>query len=179
MGDDVRILEHAPNGFMNVTGVAGDELANLKLVQAAASVNTMADGPIIVVMSQHVNCGHSQTVHSKGQMEHFGVIVDDKSHTTGRKQCIVAPERCAIPIDARDGLPRIDMRISVDAKMDKCSQVFIAADSPWDPLVLDKDFEEEFHDTVTKLPEVKDTAPQCLSQDQCLFTETEVEVTKM
>ena len=32
----MRILEPVPNGFVTVTGMAGNELANLKLAQAAA-----------------------------------------------------------------------------------------------------------------------------------------------
>ena len=89
LGEDTRILEHVPNGYVNITGVAGNELANLKLAQAAALVDTMADGPIIVVMLQCVNYGIGQTVHSKGQMEHFRMIIDDKSCNTDGKQCII------------------------------------------------------------------------------------------
>ena len=33
---------------------------------------------------------------------------------------------------------------------------FLAADSPWDPSVLDKKIEEEFCDAVTELPEAKE-----------------------
>ena len=92
-GEDVRVLEHIPNGYVNITGVAGNEIANLKLAQAAALVDTMADGPIILIMSQHANYGTGQTVHLKGQMEHFGLIVDDKLQNAGGKQCIIMPER--------------------------------------------------------------------------------------
>ena len=59
------------------------------------------------------------------------------------------------PLHVRDGLPRMDMRIPMDAEMDKCPHVFIMADSTWDPSVLDNEFEEEFYDAVTELPEVQ------------------------
>ena len=52
LGDGIRILEHILNGFVNVTGIAGNKLTNLKLAQAAALMETMADGAIIVIMSQ-------------------------------------------------------------------------------------------------------------------------------
>ena len=148
LGDDARILEHVPNGFVNVTGMAGDELTNLTSAQPAALVETVADGSVIVIMLQHENHGTGQTAHSKGQMEHFGVIVDDKSRNAGGKQCIITPKGCTIPIHVRDGPPHIDMQIPVDAKMDKCPHVFLAVDSPWDPLAPDNKFEEEFCDTV-------------------------------
>ena len=81
LGDDVRVLEHVPNRFVNITGVAGNELTNLKLAQAAALAQMMEDNPIIIIiMSQYANYGVGQTVHSKGQLEHFGcVVIDDKS----------------------------------------------------------------------------------------------------
>ena len=75
LGEDARILEHVLNDYVNITGVAGNKLANLKLAQAAALVNTMEDGPIIIIMLQHTNYGIGQTVHSKGQMEHFGAVI--------------------------------------------------------------------------------------------------------
>ena len=75
-------------------------------------------------------CGTGQTVHSKGQMEHFGMIIDNKSCNAGGKQCIIMPEGYTIPIHVHDGLPRIDMWIPTDAKMDKYPHVFLTADSP-------------------------------------------------
>ena len=156
LGEDMHILEHFPNGFVNVTGVAGDELANLKLTQATASVKTMADGPIIVIMSQRVNCGHGQTVYFKGQREHFGVIIDIKSQNAGGKQHIITLEGYRIPVHVRDGLMCIDMRIPTATKMDKCPHAFLMTVSPWDPLVLDNKFEEAFCNAVTELPEVKE-----------------------
>ena len=89
LGEDVRILEHIPNSYVSITGVASNEITNLKLAQAAALVDVMADGPIILIMSQCANCGVGQTVHSKGQMEHFGLVIDDKSRNAGGKQCII------------------------------------------------------------------------------------------
>ena len=92
----------------------------------------------------------------EGQMEHFGLVIDDKLRNAGGKQCIFMPEGYTIPIHVRDGLPHMDMQIPADAEMNKYSHVFIAADSTWDPSVLDKKFEEEFFDAVTELPEVKE-----------------------
>ena len=50
----------------------------------------------------------------------------------------------------------MDMQIPMDAEMDKYPHVLITADSTWDPSVLDNEFEEEFYDAVTELPEVKE-----------------------
>ena len=67
-------------------------------------------------------------------MEHFGLVIDDKSRNAGGKQCIITPEGYTIPIHVRDGLPRMDMRIPTDAEMDNYPHVFITADSTWDQL---------------------------------------------
>ena len=48
------------------------------------------------------------------------------------------------------------MSIPTDEDMDKYPHVFLTADSPWDPSVLDNEFKEEFYDTVTELPEVRE-----------------------
>ena len=111
LGGNVRILEHVPNSYVSITGVAGNKITNLKLAKVAALVDTMADGPVILIMLQYANYGVGQTVHLKGQMEHFGLVIDDKSRNAGGKQCIITPEGHTIPIHVRDGLPRMDMRI--------------------------------------------------------------------
>ena len=173
LGDNVQVLEHVPNRFVNITGVAGNELTNLKLAQAAALVQTMEDGLIVVIMLQCANCGIGQTVHSKGQMEHFGVVINNKSKNAGSKQCIVTPEGCTIPIHVRDGLPCIDMCIPMDADLEKCPHVFLTADSTWDPSALDNEFDEQFCDAISELPEVKeqrDGADPCI--DDCDFLRT-------
>ena len=107
-------------------------------------------------MSQHANYGVRQTVHSKGQMEHFGVVVDDKSCNAGGKQCIITPEGYTIPIHVCDGLPCIDMQTPMDTELDKYPHVFLTTDSPWDPLVPDNEFDEQFYNSIAELLEVKE-----------------------
>ena len=41
LGEDVQILKHVLNGYVNITGVASNALTNLKLAQAAALVHTI------------------------------------------------------------------------------------------------------------------------------------------
>ena len=119
-------------------------------------MDTIHDGPVIVILSQYANLGTGKTIHSKGQMEHFGVIFDDKSRSTGGKQCMITPEGYVIPLHVRDGLPRIDMSVPTDAEMEQLPHVFLTADSPWDPSLLDNEFPEEFFDTIMELPVVQE-----------------------
>ena len=98
------ILEHVENAHVDITGVADVEMTGLRVAQGASVVDAVHDGPVIAIVSQHAELKSGKTVHSKGQSEHFGMIVDDKSRACGGKQCMIAPEGHAVPIHVRDGL---------------------------------------------------------------------------
>ena len=91
-----------PNGFVNIVGVTGNEVTNLKIAQAKTSVETMANGPIVEIMSQCVNFGQGEMFHSEGQMEHFGALIDNNSHTTGENSAFshlrdaLSPHMCGM-----------------------------------------------------------------------------------
>ena len=155
LGSDARVLEFVEGAKVDVTGIADAAVSDLRIAQGAAYVETVDDGPIIIIMSQYANLGRGKTIHSKGQMENFGLVVDDRSRRLhGGNQCIITQEGYVIPIHIRDGLPRFDMRPPTDEEMEKYPHVFITSDAPWDPHCLDEEFSEEFHDTVMELPEV-------------------------
>ena len=78
-GEDVKILEYVKHATVDVTGINDTEVSGLKLAQAVGLVQTVNDGPIVVIMSQYANLGNGNTIHSKGQLEHFGLLVDDMS----------------------------------------------------------------------------------------------------
>ena len=84
--------------------------------------------------------GH--TIHSKGQMESFGLIVDDKSRTAGGSQCIVTNEGYVVPLHVHGGLTYMDMEPASDTDMENYPHVFFCADSPYDPSILDNEFIE-------------------------------------
>ena len=145
LGDDVRIIEYVEGAHVDITGVGDAEVKGLKIAQAAAKVDTVADGPIIVIMSQYADLGYGKTIHSKGQMEHFGQIVDDTSIRAGGRQCIITTEGYTIPLHIRDGLPRMDMSIPTDDDLAKYPHVFITSDATWDPTILDDEYNESFY----------------------------------
>ena len=155
LGDDVRVLEYVEGAHVDVTGIADSEVNGLKIAQAAGIVDTVADGPIIVIMSQYADLGKGKTIHSKGQMEHFGMLVDDTSRRAGGRQCVVTTEGYVIPLHVREGLPRIDMRAPTDEELDKYPHVFITSDAPWNPAVLDTEFDEDYFDAVMEDPDVQ------------------------
>ena len=97
LGDDVKILKYVEGIKINVTGINDSEVEDLRVAQAAGLVETL-DGPVILIMLQYAVLGTGKTIHSKGQMEHFGVVVDDRSRRNGGKQCVLTPEGYVVPI---------------------------------------------------------------------------------
>jgi hypothetical protein len=43
----------------------------------------------------------------------------------------------------------------MDAEMNKYPHVFLMSDAPWDPSVLDTEFDEQYHDAFMEDPEVQ------------------------
>ena len=47
----------------------------------------MTQGPVVLIMNQYVYYGKGSTVHSVGQISHFGLEIDDQSSVIpGHKQ---------------------------------------------------------------------------------------------
>ena len=59
-----------------------------------------------------------------------------------------------VPISIRDGSQRVDMHPPTNNELEKFPHVFSASDAPWDPPVLDEEFDEMFHDAIMELLEV-------------------------
>ena len=76
-------------GWVDATGINAINVCDLSIAQAAGVMPTVGDGKIIAIMSQCANLGEGQTVHSKGQMEHFGMCADDASCMCGGQQHVV------------------------------------------------------------------------------------------
>ena len=80
------------------------------------------------------------TILSCGQMEHYGVDVNDKSmKISGGKQRILTPEGYIIPMDFHDGLAYIKMRPYTDSEWDELPHVMLVSQNEWNPSVMDYD----------------------------------------
>ena len=68
----------------DVVGVTDHVLESLPIVQAAAKIETLTDGPIIAIFSNYtLRSGPRRTIHSNGQLESFGLLVDDHAQSVG------------------------------------------------------------------------------------------------
>eukprot|EP00977_Amphora_coffeiformis_P021002 scaffold8713_cov125-Amphora_coffeaeformis.AAC.1 len=118
-GDNVRVLEFMEDATVDITGINNAEVNGLHIAQGAAVVETIHDGPIIVIMLQYANLGQGKTIHTKGQMENFRIVVDDRARSAGGNQCVITTEGYVIPLHIRDGLPCFDMRPPTDEELEK------------------------------------------------------------
>ena len=140
LGEDVRVLEVDTFNKIDVTGVGQNAITGLNIAQGAAVVETMDEGPIVVIMSQYANHGKGKTIHSKSQLEHFGGVVNDSALAVGGRQSLITPEGYIVPLHVRDGLFYMDMHAPSDEELRDLPHVFLTSDAPWDPSVLDHEF---------------------------------------
>jgi hypothetical protein len=142
-GDDVRILDINEHIKIDVTGIANNDIDNLKLAQVAGVVNTMSDGPAVLIFLQYTLYRKGRMIHSKMQMEHFGCLVNDCARINGDTQSLVTPEGHGIPLSIREGLFYMDMHAPNNQEMETLPHVFVTSDSPWDPSVIDYSFSKK------------------------------------
>ena len=99
-------------------------------------------------MSQYAHKPDSKTIHSKSQLEHFGSIIHDSTITAGGHQMVVTHEGYAITLHVRNGLYYMDMSPATDTKLEHFPHVFLTANSPWNPNIVDDEFFFDASDTL-------------------------------
>ena len=138
-GSDVRVLAQG-FGVADVSGIADKSVTNLPLSTVAGLIETHK-GPIIGIFHQYAHYGQGKTVHSVNQLKHFGLTIDDTPKGLGLgQQCIKTPDGYIIPLSIRNGLPFMDMSPPTDTEIDGYPHVFFTSDLPWDPTILDNEF---------------------------------------
>ena len=63
-GSDIRVLSIIPHAHVDITGVGGDVMERLPLVQCASTVRTIDEGKIVLIMSQYAHKPDAKTIHS-------------------------------------------------------------------------------------------------------------------
>ena len=127
---DTWVLTIIPHAHVDITGVGGDVMERLPLVQCMSTVETIDEGKIVLIMSQYAHKPDAKTIHSKLQVEHFGGMVYDSAMGVGGHQMVVTHEGYAIPLHVRNGLYYMDMSPAMDNDFDQFPHVFLTADSP-------------------------------------------------
>jgi Reverse transcriptase (RNA-dependent DNA polymerase) len=141
-GADVRVINQTFEKA-DITGIADKSVSNLPLCSVAGLIETHR-GPIIGIFHQYAHYGKGKTVHSVNQMKHFGIIIHDTPRNLGMgQQCIQTPDGYIIPLSIRNGLPHMDMSPPSDLEMESYPHVMFSSDLPWDPTILDDEYQAE------------------------------------
>ena len=153
-GNDVRVIEKT-HRIVNVQGLDNHQVTNIPIV-TSVGITQSQRGPVIVVMHQAAHTGKGPSILSSGQLEHFGIVVDDKSSKVGGKQQISTPDGFVFPLNIKHGLPYLNLRPPTDRELSSpdIPHVVLTADGDWDPSILDTDL--DFADWKHSIPEDDD-----------------------
>ena len=161
VGADTRLLSTVPHAHIDITWVGSSVMECLPLIQCASVVDTLDEGKIILIMSKYAHKPDGKTIHSKSHIEHFGGIVYDSAQAAGGNQMFVTHEGYAIPLHVRNGLYYMDMQPASDSDLTTYPHVFIMADSPWNPDIVDEEFFLDSLDSLINLPIIQQCHNGC------------------
>ena len=156
-GEDVRVLSYTDRSA-DITGIGDSHMEDVPIVTCAGVVQTTR-GPIVIIMNQYAYYGKGSTMHSIGQLSHFGNTVDDKSAMIpGHQQRMVTVDQWVIPFQCRQGLIRMPMHPPTDEELDTLPTVVFTSDALWEPGVLDHEInvEEDVYHKAMESPEELD-----------------------
>ncbi|MFA9289401.1 MAG: reverse transcriptase domain-containing protein, partial [Weeksellaceae bacterium] len=145
-GDDMLVLEGSER-FVDVSGLAGHTVTQLRIVTAQAFISTHK-GDAIATFHQMALLGKGKSILSCLQMEAFGADINDRSRLLpGGKQRIVV-DGYQLPLDFKNGLPYLACRKPSEAELSSLPHIIMTSDIDWDPSIYDNviDDLEEFHD---------------------------------
>ncbi len=141
-GSNVRLIEET-NRTTDIVGIDDHKIQGLKLATVAGVVES-TDGPVCLLMHQYAYLGKGKTIHSSGQIEHFGNDVNDKSKKVhGGMQRIHTIDGYTLPLNVRSGLAYMDMRPPTDKELDTLPQIILTSGLDWDPSILDGEYEAD------------------------------------
>jgi hypothetical protein len=88
-------------------------------------------------MLQYAYYGKDRSIHSCGQMEHYGNMVNDRSMKVGGNQCIITLDGYVIPLDIINGLPYMKTAKHTDEEWDTLPKVVLTSPKRWNPMLID------------------------------------------
>jgi len=129
---------------VSVVGYDNHETTGLRRAVAAGVVRQPDGTEAIAIMNDYADHGKGKTIHSSGQMEHHKVKVNDRSLLMGGKQSLVTPDGYILPLSIRGGLPYLDFtRVPSDDDLANLPHFQLTSDEPWDPSILDNEFDQD------------------------------------
>ncbi|CAJ1943980.1 unnamed protein product [Cylindrotheca closterium] len=93
-------------------------------------------------------------------MEHFKIVMDDKSTKVGGQQRLTTPDGFVLPLDISNGLPYLRMRPPTDRELSNPNipHVVLTYDTDWNSCVLDH--------LVNDMEKWANSVPNCNPEDE-------------
>jgi hypothetical protein len=140
-GDDVRVIKRGAK-TVDIRGVGNHQVNDVALGTVGGVIATQL-GPAIAIFHQYALLGTGPSVHSSAQLEHYKNEVNDKSAIVGGLQRVQTVHGYIIPLNIRDGLPRLMLRPFTDTEWKKLPHVIMTSETDWDPSVMDHAMDED------------------------------------
>jgi hypothetical protein len=146
-GDDMFVLEGSER-FVDVSGLAGHTVSQLRIVTAQALVTTHK-GDAVATFHQMGLLGKGKSILSCLQMEAYGADINDRSYSLPGGQQRILIDGYQLPLDFKNGLPYLRCRKPTDAELSSLPHIIMTSDVYWDLKQYDLTFNEikQFHDT--------------------------------
>jgi hypothetical protein len=139
-GTDTLVLEGSKH-FVDVVGLAGHKVSQLRIVNAQALVSTHK-GDAIATFRQMALLGKGKSILSCLQMEAHVVDIDDHSKLLpGGKQHILI-DGYQMPLDFKNGLPYLRCCKPMTGELESLPHIIMTSDVEWDPSQYDKDLDD-------------------------------------
>ncbi|GAX29003.1 hypothetical protein FisN_7Hu406 [Fistulifera solaris] len=140
-GEDMRLIRTVPDRFVDIQGIDNHQLPKVLIATVCGVVKTQV-GEQIAIFNQYAYTGRGVSIHSSGQLEHYGHKVDDRSVKVGGTQRILRHGGYIMPLVMVRGLCRLEIRPFSDKEWRDLPHIFMTNDEEWDPSVLDHKMEE-------------------------------------
>jgi hypothetical protein len=106
-GDDVRVVGKIFRS-VDIQGIDNHQVTDIR-VGTVGGVVTTQKGPVVAIFHQNALLGKGPSIHSSAQLEHYKNNINDRSIHAGGLQRVKTLDGYVIPLDIKDGLPRLEL----------------------------------------------------------------------
>jgi hypothetical protein len=127
--------------FVDVVGLAGHKVSQLRIVTAQALVSTHK-GDASATFHQMALLGKGKSILSCLQMEAHGADINDRSKLIpgGKQRILIDGDQ--LPLDFKNGLPYLWCRNPTNGELESLPHIIMTSDMEWDPSQYDKDLDD-------------------------------------
>ena len=144
-GPNMRLLRWA-EGAVDIHGIDNHRVSATRLGSFGAVIKTHLRERI-GIWHQMASMPQGRTILSPPQMEAHRVTVNEKSpHVTGRTPTLVDANGYIAPMEIRDGLAYLPIRLPTDSEWKSMPRISFTTDAEWKPKRLDASIPDDWYE---------------------------------